>query len=48
MQKRVTINDVARRAMCSTATVSLALRDSDRIAAATKLRVLAAADRLGY
>ncbi|MFF4854626.1 LacI family DNA-binding transcriptional regulator [Streptomyces rubiginosohelvolus] len=42
------INDVARRAGVSTATVSRALRGLDRVAEATRLRVLEAADELGY
>lgn len=43
-----TMNDVAARAGCARATVSLALRSDPRITAATKKRVLAAAHQLGY
>ena len=48
MAKRVSIRDVARLAACSTATVSLALKDTGRIGAETTERVLKAATQLGY
>lgn len=44
----VTIKDVAGAAGVSIATVSRALADPDRVAAATRDRVLAVADALGY
>ena len=43
-----TIKDVARELGLDASTVSLALRNRPRIAAATRLRVLEAAQRLGY
>jgi DNA-binding LacI/PurR family transcriptional regulator len=46
--KKTSIKDVARVAGYSIATVSLALRDSDKIAAATKRKILAAAEQLDY
>ncbi|MEX0848186.1 MAG: LacI family DNA-binding transcriptional regulator [Ilumatobacteraceae bacterium] len=45
---RATIDDVAREAGVSTATVSRALRDHPHVATATKQRVVAAVDRLRY
>lgn len=45
---RVTIEDIAEQAKVSRSTVSLVLRGSNRPAEATKRRVLAAAERLGY
>ena len=45
---RASIKDVARLAGCSTGTVSLALRHSERIKAATRERVLKAAAQLNY
>src|SRR4051812_41974219 len=48
MGARVTIRDVARAAGVSTATVSRALRADGEVSAATRPRVLAAAERLGY
>ncbi len=49
MTKRsVTIRDVARYALVSTATVSRVLNDDDRVAQATRDKVHEAMDRLGY
>lgn len=45
---RVSIDDVAARAGVSTATVSRALRDLPKVNAATRQRVLAVAQELGY
>ena len=45
---RASIKDVARLAGCSTGTVSLALRNSERISPATRERVLEAAAQLNY
>ena len=45
---RVTIDDIAAAARVSRSTVSLVLRGSNRPAEATKRKVLAAAERLGY
>jgi len=42
------MNDVAARADCARATVSMALRSDPRISIATRQRVLAAARELGY
>lgn len=47
-QKIVTLAQVARKAGVSTATVSLALRQSGRISSATARRVIEAAKALGY
>ena len=44
----VTIRDVAKDAGVSTATVSYVLNNSRPVAEATRLRVLASANRLGY
>ena len=46
--RRVTINEIAAETNLSKATVSLVLRNSPSIPEATKLRVLEAAQRLGY
>ena len=46
--KRVSIKDVAELAGYSIATVSLALRDSDKIAPATKEKIFDAATQLDY
>ncbi|MFY2822892.1 LacI family DNA-binding transcriptional regulator [Ruegeria sp. MALMAid1280] len=43
-----TLDDVARLAGVSTATVSRCLNDPDRVVEATRQRVLSAVDRLGY
>jgi LacI family transcriptional regulator len=48
MPTNVTLRDVARRAKCSLATVSLALRDSPRLPAATRRRVRRVAELMGY
>src|SRR3546814_13756158 len=47
-EKRSTLKDVARVAGLSTGTVSMVLNDSPLIAAATKARVQAAIQKLGY
>ena len=47
-QKKPVISDVARAASVSVATVSRALRDDGQVAAATRARVLAVAEQLGY
>ncbi len=44
----VTIVDIAREAKCSTATVSLALKNNERICLKTRERVQEIANRLGY
>lgn len=48
MPDRITIRDLARIAGVSTATVSLALRDSHRVSAETRERVQALAQEHGY
>lgn len=48
MDGTVTIYDVAREAGCSTATVSLSLRDSDKVKQSTKDYVIEVAKQLGY
>ncbi|MDO4901932.1 LacI family DNA-binding transcriptional regulator, partial [Actinomyces sp.] len=45
---QVTIGDVARLAGVSRATASRALNDSDKVVPATKQRVRAAADKIGF
>ncbi len=45
---RVTHRDIARRLGCDKSTISLALRDHPRISAATRRRVRAAAEEMGY
>ncbi|MFQ5554541.1 MAG: LacI family DNA-binding transcriptional regulator [Acidimicrobiia bacterium] len=47
-RSRTTIEDVAREAGVSVATVSRALRDMSNVSAGTKERVVRVADRLGY
>src|SRR5215212_5798931 len=47
-QGRVTMPDVAREAGVSAMTVSYTFNRPERVAAATRQRVLAAAERLGY
>jgi len=46
--KPVSMSDIAKEAGVSLMTVSLAIRDHDRISDATKKRVREAADKLGY
>lgn len=48
MDGYVSMRDVARKAGVTTSTVSLCLRQSPRISAETRQRVLAAAEALGY
>jgi DNA-binding LacI/PurR family transcriptional regulator len=48
MQRAVTLEDVAAATGCSTATVSLALRNKPGVSRSTRERVLAAAQSLGY
>lgn len=47
-KKKVTIDDVARHLNISKATVSLALNNSPLVAKTTKIRVVEAAEELGY
>lgn len=46
--KRITMQDIARKAGVTAATVSMALRDHARISPETRERVRAVAERLGY
>lgn len=48
MNKRITLRDIARHCGVSLATASLALRDSPKLAGATRERVRRAARELGY
>lgn len=48
MSKRLSMRELARRAGVSVTTVSMALRDHPRIGAATRERIRALADELGY
>jgi DNA-binding LacI/PurR family transcriptional regulator len=48
MTRRPTLEDVAAKAGVSRALASLGLKDSSRVAAATRRRIRAAADELGY
>jgi DNA-binding LacI/PurR family transcriptional regulator len=48
MTRRPTLEDVAARAGVSRALASLGLKDSSRVAAATRARIRSAADDLGY
>lgn len=48
MRRTVTLEDVASASGCSTATVSLALRNKPGVSRMTRERVLAAAQSLGY
>ncbi len=48
MKKRVTLQDIANQLGFSKNTISLALRDSPQISAATKKKIKRAADSLGY
>jgi LacI family transcriptional regulator len=48
MNRRITLKDIASKAGVTVACVSLALRDSSQIAAATKARIRGLADKLGY
>ena len=48
MAKRVTLQDVAREAHVSVATVSKSLNGTERVSAATRRHVIATAQRLGY
>jgi LacI family transcriptional regulator len=48
MNRRITLKDIAAKAEVTVACVSLALRDSPQIAAATKVRIRDLAEKLGY
>jgi DNA-binding LacI/PurR family transcriptional regulator len=48
MKRRITLKDIALKAEVTVACVSLALRDSPQIAAATKVRIRDLAEKLGY
>jgi LacI family transcriptional regulator len=48
MNRRITLKDIASKAGVTVACVSLALRDSSQIAAATKARICDLADKLAY
>ena len=48
MEKKITLIDVAKDAGVSRATASLVLRNSDLVADATRARVLASIEKLGY
>lgn len=48
MVSRVTMRDIAREAEVSVMTVSLALRNSPKVATTTRKRILEAADKLNY
>ena len=48
MKRRITLKDIASKAEVTVACVSLALRDSPQVAAATKARIRDLADKLGY
>lgn len=48
IRKRPTLHDVAARAGVSKSLVSLALRDSPKVSAASRAAILAAAEELGY
>lgn len=48
MKRRITLKDIASKAGVTVACVSLALRDSPQVAAATKARIRDLADKLGY
>src|SRR5262245_51432852 len=48
MNRRVTIDEIARQSQASRTTVSLVLRDKPGIGAETRQRVWAVAEELGY
>jgi hypothetical protein len=48
MERRPTLADVAARAGVSTALVSIVMREAPGASAATRARVLAVADEIGY
>ena len=48
MSSRITIKDVSRATGVSVSTVSNALNAPERVAEETRLKVVEAADRLGY